>query len=153
MFLPNLSPSSLMQTSGTSPVYCYSSSAPDTILRPYLHTNEPFQNNFSNVFGTNRLFSDMPVQQHLLLIARAFFVLNPEETCLSLSAGMPLTSSGPCPSLQAGEECWGLRHEATGGHAGKSTCTYCPSCNWSSGGLESITSSLGASVSLTQAWK
>lgn len=102
MFLPNLSPSSLMQTAGTSPAYRYSSSAPDTILRPYLHTNEPFQNNFSNVFGTNRLFSDMPVQQHLLLIARVFFILNPKETCLSLSAGTPLTSSAPCPPPSGG---------------------------------------------------
>jgi len=99
MFLPNPLPSSLMQTAGMSPAYHYSSSTPDTILRPHLHTSELFQNNFSNVFGTNGLFSDMPVQQHLLLTATVFFVLSPEETCLSISAGMPLTSSAPGPSL------------------------------------------------------
>lgn len=86
MFLPNLPPSSLMQAAGTSP------HIPDTILKSYLHTYEPFQDNFSNVFGTNILFSDMPVQQHLLFTARMFFVLNPEETCLSHSSGMLLTS-------------------------------------------------------------
>lgn len=72
MFLPNLSPSCLMQTAGTSPAHCYSSSAPDTILGSCLHTNEPFQKSFSDVFGTNRLFSDMLVQHHLLLIARVY---------------------------------------------------------------------------------
>lgn len=92
-----------MQAAGTSP------HIPDTILRLYLHTNEQFQNNFSNVFGTNRLFSDMPVQQHLLLAARMFFVLNPEETCLSLSSGMLLTSSAPSPPVQAVKKCWRLR--------------------------------------------
>lgn len=56
MFLPNLSPSPLMQISGTSPAYRYSSSAPDTILRPYRHTNKLFQNNFSNIFGTQQTF-------------------------------------------------------------------------------------------------
>lgn len=93
-----------MQTDGTSPAYRYSYSAPDTILGLYLHTSEPFQNNLSDVFGTNRPFCDMPVQQHLLFIARVFYVLSPKETCLSLSAGMPLTSSAPCP---LSEQEWG----------------------------------------------
>lgn len=101
MFLPNLSPYSPVQKTGTSPSYHYSSSAPDTILRMYVHANEPFQNNFSDVPDRNRLFSDMPVQQHLLLIARVFSVLISKASCLSLSAGAPPTSSAPCPSLPA----------------------------------------------------
>lgn len=101
MFLPNLSLSSLMQTAGTSPAYRYSSSAPDTILRPYLHTNEPFQNNFSNLFGTNRLFSDMPVQQHLLLIARVFFYTQPQG---NLPLPLCRNASDKLSSLPASEQ-------------------------------------------------
>lgn len=79
MFLPNLPPFCLMQTAGTSPACCYSSSSPDTILGPCLHTNEPFQNSFSDTFGTNRLFSDMSVQHHLLLIARVYLYSAPRK--------------------------------------------------------------------------
>lgn len=99
MILPAPSPFPLMQTAGTYSAHRCSSSAPLTVLGPYLQTSESFQNNFSNVFGTNKLFSDMSVQHHLLLIARVFFVLSPKETCLSLSAGMPLVSLSPWQGL------------------------------------------------------
>lgn len=105
MFLPAPSLFSLMQTAGTYPEHHYSSSAPLTILETHLHTSKHSKNNFSNVFGTNKLFSDMLVQHHLLLIARVFFVLSPKEACLSISAGMPLVSLSP----------WqGLLHQAMG---------------------------------------
>lgn len=102
MFLPNLPPYSPRQKTGTPPSFHYSSSTPDTILRMFVYANEPFQNKFSNVSDRNRLFPDMPMQQHLLLIARVLSVLISKASCLSLSAGTPLTSSAPCLSLPAG---------------------------------------------------
>ena len=98
---PNLSPSSLMQTAGTSPVYRYSSSAPDTILRPYLHTNEPFQNNFSNVFGTNRLFSDIPFATAPTAHCQGIFCTHPRGNLplpFCRNASDKLSSLPPSPS-------------------------------------------------------
>lgn len=143
MFLLNLSPYSPTQKNGRSPLYHFSSSTPETILRMYVYANQPFQNNFSNVSDRNRLFPDMPMQHHLLLVARVFSVLTLKASCLSLSAEAPLTSSALCPSLPAGV----FYMRLWWGSGGILVRVCAPNIQVALG--LSITSLTGASISLT----